>query len=501
MPPGLKLKLSTGAGKSPAPNGTTSQPPPPATPATPSIRFKLGASQTTPAIAPQPPPPKPPKSSSKKRPRDETDDNPADSPPKKRASGGPVIKIAVGKKSTPAQVLNEDSLPPITPQTATATRFKIKAKGKPLARPLGVGYDSEAEDAEEDPAIEENVILRMSAGEDCDYLRHAIETRTIGIHPSQGGADIHMRFFRYRRAVIVIRSVPYAAVLVDLPCIVESMKSWDKRGWWKSADICQMLYVFGRVASEQAAESAPLPRDIDTNTWQWPHGLTPPMHNVRKRRFRKRVSYRTIEAAEDEVERLLSLDVEAERGNGTTIAEIVDLDRLRNQDMESDDVEDEYCEEADEEQYYEDDEEEEDPEALAARIALELGAADDADDVVNDESLPATAVLQESEATAAPTSAAQESVTSPEQPESASESEEDEVEEEQADEEDVERAQMLAQQREEVEHLQRQIDGFKTDRDAATNPLLKARWQKRVDALEMDLASKKRSIGDDADDE
>jgi TATA-binding protein-associated factor Taf7 len=33
---------------------------------------------------------------------------------------------------------------------------------------------------------------------------------------------------------------------VDLPCIVEGMKSWDRRGWYKSADICQMLLVLGR---------------------------------------------------------------------------------------------------------------------------------------------------------------------------------------------------------------------------------------------------------------
>jgi transcription initiation factor TFIID subunit 7 len=38
------------------------------------------------------------------------------------------------------------------------------------------------------------------------------------------------------------------------------MKSWDRRGWYKSADICQMLLVLGRVNSDQEAmESLPRP--------------------------------------------------------------------------------------------------------------------------------------------------------------------------------------------------------------------------------------------------
>jgi len=40
----------------------------------------------------------------------------------------------------------------------------------------------------------------------------------------------------------------------------------------------------------------------------WPHGITPPLHHVRKRRFRKRVNRRTIESVEQEVERLLDED-------------------------------------------------------------------------------------------------------------------------------------------------------------------------------------------------
>ncbi|KAK3061234.1 hypothetical protein LTR53_019846, partial [Teratosphaeriaceae sp. CCFEE 6253] len=108
----------------------------------------------------------------------------------------------------------------------------------------------------------------------------------------------------------------YAAALVDLPCILESLKSWDKKGWWKVADVCQMLFVLGPVQSEAQIRDFPLPREVDRKTMAYAHGLTPPMHHVRRRRFRQRVSYRQMENVEEEVERLLKEDEEWERQNG-----------------------------------------------------------------------------------------------------------------------------------------------------------------------------------------
>ncbi|KAJ3101683.1 hypothetical protein HDU97_001224 [Phlyctochytrium planicorne] len=49
-----------------------------------------------------------------------------------------------------------------------------------------------------------------------------------------------------------------------------------------------------------------------TEDYQWKHGVTAPLYNVRKRRFRKRISKRAIEDVEREVERLLQADAEAE---------------------------------------------------------------------------------------------------------------------------------------------------------------------------------------------
>jgi transcription initiation factor TFIID subunit 7 len=201
---------------------------------------------------------------------------------------------------------------PKTPRTPSIIRTKFK--GKPPKRPFGEGYDSEASDREEDPLIEEEFVLRMAPGEDCEYLRRMIEEKKIGIGKKEGGADVQMKFLHPegRRAVVTIQGRHYAATLVDLPCVIEGMKSWDKKGWYKAADICQMLYVFAQVPNEAAAGTIELPKVVDSSTFQYPHGITPPMHNARKRRFRKRLHRSAIEAVEDAVEKLLDADAHAE---------------------------------------------------------------------------------------------------------------------------------------------------------------------------------------------
>ncbi|KAH9212040.1 TAFII55 protein conserved region-domain-containing protein [Leptodontidium sp. 2 PMI_412] len=197
-----------------------------------------------------------------------------------------------------------------TPATPAGSGLRIKPKGKKPDRPRGDGYDSEASDREDDPYIEEQFILRMVPGDDCDYVHHCVRNRLMGVPKHNGGADIILKFYEEngRRGSVQVRGNWYASTLVDLPCIVEGMKSWDKRGWWKSADICQMLWVFARVKNEAEAKTIALPSIIDPSNYQYPHGLTAPMHNCRKRRFRKRLHRDEIEKVEREVQRLLDED-------------------------------------------------------------------------------------------------------------------------------------------------------------------------------------------------
>ncbi|KAG1441111.1 hypothetical protein G6F56_011631 [Rhizopus delemar] len=69
----------------------------------------------------------------------------------------------------------------------------------------------------------------------------------------------------------------------------------------------------------------------ETEPYSYPHGLTPPLKHVRKRRFRKKLSKRAIEEVEREVERLLEIDATAE----DVQYEVVD-DREIEMEQESD---------------------------------------------------------------------------------------------------------------------------------------------------------------------
>lgn len=100
----------------------------------------------------------------------------------------------------------------------------------------------------------------------------------------------------------------YSSKLVDLPCIIESQKTFDSRHLFKVADISQMLVVEKPVKEESSITKGPLVHD----DYFWPHGVTPPLRHVRKRRFRKRLSKRAIEMVEEQVDELMEADKAAE---------------------------------------------------------------------------------------------------------------------------------------------------------------------------------------------
>jgi transcription initiation factor TFIID subunit 7 len=191
----------------------------------------------------------------------------------------------------------------------------------------GLGYDSEASDREEDPAIEENFILRMQPGPDCDHLREVIERKELNVT-----SDVWMKFKEPRKAVVCVRGHLYAAALVDLPCVIEANKTLDKKGVFKVADICQMLLVTQRITHEEEIWSV----KFNHGDQQYPHGLTPPMQYARKRRFRKRISNRTIEAVEAEVDRLLK-DDETAVSSKFHLVDAADVDREGSPESEAGD--------------------------------------------------------------------------------------------------------------------------------------------------------------------
>ena len=97
--------------------------------------------------------------------------------------------------------------------------------------------------------------------------------------------------------------------LCDLPTIVEAYKTTDKKTFYKSSTISQML-----VCCENEKDINPrneVPGIKDERRFQLLAGLAPPLKNVKKRRFRKVIRKRHCEApeVEKELKRLLREDL------------------------------------------------------------------------------------------------------------------------------------------------------------------------------------------------
>lgn len=466
----------------------------------PSLKLKIG--KKSPDQSPQQSPPAPARDTSNRKitlkiPPKSEDDQEDERPKRKKSKKRPADELSLNESA--AAVASEQSGPKrlkLKPSKKGVQSIRIKNKGLVPNRPIGVGYDSEASDTEADPAVEEQFILRMVPGADCEYLRQAINERRL----DRGEIAFKPLNREGRRAVLKIRDKQYAAALVDLPCIVEGMKSWDRRGWYKSADICQMLLVLGQVANDREALEYPLPKDVqlpDDKTLQYPHGLTAPLRWVRKRRFRERVSTRTIEQVEKAVEDLINQDNLAVMPPQYELLDSTSLNRAEGlvqsggeYDEEDYDEEQDADGDVDEGQFEPADIEAED--ALAAEMEAALAAgADDMTAPRGPAELPQTET---------PTAMKQSSPGETSEDESdVSGDEGDEVPEEELDDEQLEQQRQLQQLREEIGELDALIRAETAKWEKMQNAILKNKMAKRIQDLKQALSLKKVSIGEGDD--
>ncbi|KAG8484895.1 hypothetical protein CXB51_021829 [Gossypium anomalum] len=77
-----------------------------------------------------------------------------------------------------------------------------------------------------------------------------------------------------RTGTFVIGNDRFPASVLDLPCVVESYKTYDDSALVKTADVGQMILV------RESGEASP-------DVVEYRHGLTPPLRDARKRRFRR----------------------------------------------------------------------------------------------------------------------------------------------------------------------------------------------------------------------
>lgn len=159
--------------------------------------------------------------------------------------------------------------------------------------------------------LENQFILRLPA-EPAKILREAIRAGAMNLKDRVSiKMEPDMRFGEVRLDHWLLH-----AKLLDLPTIMESLKTIDNKSLYKTADICQVLICSTEEDPPAPEEEAPKkkkdPNKVDKK-YLWPHGITPPLKNVRKRRFRKTLKKKYVEAPEieKEVKRLLRVDNEA----------------------------------------------------------------------------------------------------------------------------------------------------------------------------------------------
>ncbi|KAF3938418.1 hypothetical protein ABW19_dt0201190 [Dactylella cylindrospora] len=415
------------------------------------------------------------------------------SPRPAQLSNLPPLQTKVPDVASPATATTTPGMPKIrlktsfkaaeTPKTPV---IKLKhAASKPATTtkrhvPIGYGYDSEASDREEDPSIEEQFILRMPPGEDADFLRNEVENKELG-----KATDVWFKFKDDRRAIVSVRGHMYAATLVDLPCIIESSKTIDKgKHIFKTADISQMLLVGDRLIFEDQALSNSVPPSLAN----YPHGITPPMHWARRRRFRKRVVNRNMDKVEEAVEKLLAADMEADK---VTYDLLTEAELARQASVVSGDVDIEFGEEdaegeVDDMEYEDGDEDAEAEGEEAHEGVMDLGDFEDQ---------LAEAMMLDDE----PAAAAHSHAKPPAPPVSSDEDEDDEDDDDDdddGDEMDVDpgtTAEQL-QLKEEIADIERAIAAKTKEKEGVHNQIVKQRIQNVIDGLRAELELKKASL-------
>lgn len=131
------------------------------------------------------------------------------------------------------------------------------------------------------------------------------------------------------------------AKILDLPTIIESMKTIDGKSFYKTADISQLMICKEDLDPEIDEESPSKVKKKDPNKVEkkflYPHGVTSPCKNIRKRRFRKTLKKKYVEAPdiEKEVKRLLRSDNEAVSFKYEIINEDEELMKGDNLDQKS----------------------------------------------------------------------------------------------------------------------------------------------------------------------
>lgn len=219
-----------------------------------------------------------------------------------------------------------------------------KLRLKPIRIP-GEAYDSEASDIEDDPLIETGIVLRILPDIQLEFVKNSLESGDY--------SGISIKWKNERHAIVTINDVMYGAIVVDLPTVIEVNKSVDRKNLLKTFDVSQMLLCVRSIQNEEEVYTLEAPdtedlvvkhfEEIEDEIWEnkeafvkgyngaplsdaeakhlkqialknydYKHGISPPLYNVRNRRFRRKMGPNEIDYVEKVIDMLLKQDKQAE---------------------------------------------------------------------------------------------------------------------------------------------------------------------------------------------
>ncbi|EDW39829.1 GL14320 [Drosophila persimilis] len=128
------------------------------------------------------------------------------------------------------------------------------------------------------------------------FIMRVPEDRAETIHEAIRDGNVHKKLSialkeDLRQGQVWLDGSMLYTKLVDLPSIVESYKTTDKKNFYKTADISQMLICTEKPEEIEckSSESEEEAANKQPQTYMYPHGITRPLKNVSRRRFRKKM--------------------------------------------------------------------------------------------------------------------------------------------------------------------------------------------------------------------
>ncbi|KAK6458064.1 TAFII55 protein conserved region-domain-containing protein [Scheffersomyces xylosifermentans] len=238
------------------------------------------------------------------------------------------LKISLSNKKPTIE--RSVSIPQPAPQPS---RVVPRVRIKPTRIP-GDGYDSEAPDLEDDPLIEQGIVIRFLKDLNLDFVHNAVDSGDL--------TGINVKWVTREKAVVNVNGTLYSARLIDLPTVTELYKTIDKKNIFKTFDICQILLVLHTVNLESLNKERDfeVPEEflfkhplykISKNSELKEHkfvlkdGLTSPFEEVHRRFRARKVNHRVVEDIEMRVNELLKMDEDAEESH----FELVDLKKAQ----------------------------------------------------------------------------------------------------------------------------------------------------------------------------